>query len=69
MREAVKIKSELTHAARTLKLVVAGSGETEIDLDDMQDLRGWGGYFNFKKLIVDYKIDEDNPILVEIPGK
>ena len=69
LREAIKIRSELTHPPHTLKLIVAGSDETEIDLDDMAHLRGWGRYYNFEKLVTDYKIDRDNPILVKIPGK
>ena len=69
LREAVKIKSELAHPARTLKLVVAGSDKTEIDLDNMQDLEDEDGDFNFKQFVVDYKIKRRNPILVKLPGK
>jgi hypothetical protein len=49
-----------------LKLVVAGSDEPEIDLDELQ--KGWtkqGISFSFAKLIGDYDINEDNPILVK----
>jgi hypothetical protein len=52
-----------------LKLVVAGSNETEIDLDDMKDLKDEDGVFSFAKLISDYDINEDSPILVKLPGK
>ena len=67
LRAAVKIKSKLTYPARTLKLVVAGSDETEIALDDMDYLRS--GYFNFKQLILDHNIKPYHPILVNLPGK
>jgi hypothetical protein len=46
-----------------LKLVVAGSDEPEIDLDELQ--KGWtkqGISFSFAKLIGDYDINEDNPL-------
>jgi len=69
MRDAVKIHCKLTNPADTLKLAVAGSDKTEIDLDHMQDLRDEGGVFNFKQLVVDYKISGRNPILVKLPGK
>jgi len=52
-----------------LKLVVAGSDESEIDLDDMQDPRDESEVFNFKQLVVDYKIEQGNPILVQLRGK
>jgi len=69
LRDALKIKSELAYPARTLDLVVAGTDGTEVDLDELQDLKGEDGVFNFKKLVVDYKIEQSNPILVKFPGK
>jgi hypothetical protein len=54
------------HPARTLKLVVTGPNEIEIDLGDMQDLKD--GVFNFKQLVVDDKIKRHNPIVVKFPG-
>jgi len=35
----------------------------------MDDLMDEDGVFNFKKLVVDYKIGLRNPILVKFPGK
>ena len=69
LRKAIKVESELTHSTRRLKFFVTGSDGTEIDLDDMQDLRDERGYFNFKQLVVDYKIKPRNPILVKLRGK
>jgi len=68
-REAVKTKSKLSRPARTLKLFVAGPDKLEIDLDDMEHLMDEDGVFNFKQLVVDYKIRLRNPILVKFPGK
>jgi hypothetical protein len=69
LREAVKTKSELTHPAGGLKLVAAGSDESEIDLDGMQDLEDEDGVFNFKQLVARYKIKQRNPIVVKLPCK
>jgi len=53
-----------------LKLVVPDSDETEIDLDELRGgRRNQGISFSFTKLINDYDINEDNPILVKLPGK
>jgi hypothetical protein len=67
LRETIKIKSGLTHPASTLKLVAACSDESEIDLDDMQDLEDEDGVFNFKQLVARYKIKQRNPIVVKLP--
>jgi hypothetical protein len=53
-----------------LKLVVATSNEKEMDLYELRN--GWTKQpisFSFAKLISDYDISEDNPILVKLPGK
>jgi hypothetical protein len=70
LRKALRVESELTHPEHMLKLVVAGSKETEIDLDELRT--GWtkqGIAFSFAKLISDYDINQNNPILVKFPGE
>lgn len=70
LREAVKARSKLTHPAGMLKLVVAGSDKTEIDLEELR--KSWtqqGISFSFAKLISEYDINKDNPILVKTPGQ
>ena len=70
LREAMAVKSELTYPAAKLNLVVAGSGRAEIDLEDLQsDWRMRGISFSFAKLISDYDINYDSPILVRLPRK
>jgi hypothetical protein len=69
LREAIQIESNLTNPVNMLKLIVADSDGNEIDLEYIQDLRGVDGVFNFKQLVADYDINEDNPILVKLPGK
>jgi hypothetical protein len=69
LREAVKIKSDLTHPTYRLKLVAAGSDDSEIDLEGMQDLVDGSGSFDFNKLLSLYSIDYFNPIRVKFPGK
>jgi hypothetical protein len=67
--EAIKIKSQLLGPAHLLKFVVAGSNESELDIYELRKgLRSQGISFSFAKLISDYNINEDNPILVELPG-
>lgn len=70
LREAVKARSKLTHPPAMLKLVVASSDKTEIDLEELR--KSWtqqGISFSFAKLISEYDINKDNPILVKAPGQ
>jgi hypothetical protein len=70
LREALGVKNKLTHLEPQLKLVVSTSAEKEVDLDELRN--SWtrkGISFSFAKLISDYNISEDNPILVKLPGK
>jgi hypothetical protein len=68
--EAIKIKSQLSGPAHQLKFVVAGSDESELDLYELRKgLRKQGISFSFAKLIDDYNINQDNPILVISPSK
>jgi hypothetical protein len=69
LREAVKFGDRIAHPARSLKLVVVASDERETDVDDLQHLENEDEVFNFKQLVIDYKIKEYNPILVKLPGR
>jgi hypothetical protein len=63
------VENELRHPAYMLKLVVHGGDKRETDLDELRD--SWtkqGISFSFAKLISDYDINQDNPILVKLPG-
>jgi hypothetical protein len=68
-RNALRVENELRHPAYMLKLVVHGGDKRETDLDELRD--SWtkqGISFSFAKLISDYDINQDNPILVKLPG-
>jgi hypothetical protein len=70
LQDAIKLKSKLIHPAHMLQVfVVAGPGKRQMKIDSMQDLWDEGATFKFNKLVVNYDMNKDNPILVKLPCK
>jgi hypothetical protein len=70
LREASRLISELTHPACMLKLVVATSDGERDGLRRIANLAGQRWSLQLRQqLISDYDINENNPILVKLPGK
>ena len=65
----MKIKSKLKHPAPMLDILVAGPDKRKMDLEYMLDLEDEVGIFNFGRLVVNYDVNENNPVLVRLPGK
>ena len=71
LKRAIKEESQLPYPPDVIKLFVGEPNKQKDDLDNLQKAfkTRRGKFFNFSKLLNEYKIDADNPISVEIPSK
>ena len=69
LKEAIKLKSELSYPSDKLKLWASKPNEERRDMDKLQDLMDVEGNFDFSTLFKYYRISYHNPISVELPGK
>ena len=69
LRGAIKLAEGLPDAASLLRLSAGKPGEGKQDLYDLRKNFKLDGFFDFRRFIEEYFINEDNPILVELPCK
>ena len=69
-RRQIKADEEHTNAASELKISVRNPEGDKKDLYELhKGLQKEGTSFDLSGLTIDYGIDEENPVCVELPGK
>ena len=66
LANAIVRGASISHSPDNIGLFVKSSNDVSVSLDSLEGL--YGAPFNFSQLVKDYRINNRNLIIVELPG-